>query len=73
MELPPELTIGVELEAEEISYNDVKKIIRDMPVRKDILEKWKVKDDCSLNRGTEITSPILTRKQAIYARIGLCL
>ena len=59
MELPKELTIGVELEAEGVTPDNVRKIIRNMPVKKGISRKWRIKEDRSLDDGTEITSPVI--------------
>ncbi len=59
LDLPPELTFGVEIEVEGVHFKTVKEIIDNQSVKKDILKNWKIEEDTSLNYGAEFISPVL--------------
>ncbi len=59
LDLPQELTIGVEIEAEGIDERVASKIFNERNIREDIQNDWEVEQDLSLDKGVELVSPIL--------------
>lgn len=58
--LPQNLTFGVELEAEGLETSNTKRIFETLNRSNKEILKWTIKKDDSLEKGTEIVSPILT-------------
>ena len=59
LDLPEDMTFGVEIETEGIIYNKLKELIDRINIKESFFRKWKITYDCSLKCGAEFVSPVL--------------